>query len=80
MKTKGVIEGMQIISKYYNNDGFNVKTEHEIIYMSFTDCCIESSDIKKLIEWGWFQEGITEENEDFKLEDYSIEENWLCFT
>jgi len=56
MKTKELIEGMNILSKYYEQNGFNTGAEHDVIYMYEPDMDITLEDFAKLLELGWDQE------------------------
>lgn len=79
MTTSKVIEGLQILAKYrYEEDGYDLGAEHDVIYAYSTDRSLEAADIDRMIELGWRQE---RENydEDMTAKDYRREEGWYAF-
>jgi len=82
MKTKNIIEGLQILAPYYNNpDGFNCGGEHDVIYGWATDKPLSDTDLEKMIALGWHQEHDERDyNEDFALSDYRQDESWIAYT
>lgn len=48
-----IIEGMQILQKYYEKDGWHVGAEHDIIYMYETSRPVSEEDREKLDQLGW---------------------------
>jgi len=59
MKLNKILEGIQIIQKYYDNpdgDGFYMESERDLILMTPTHKEMALKDFKKLKELGWFQE------------------------
>jgi hypothetical protein len=54
MNTKGIIEGMTILFKYYKDEnGFNVGAEHDEIWMFAPDLPISDKDKDRLMKLGW---------------------------
>lgn len=80
MRTTNLIEGLQILQKYYDKpDGFHVGAEHDAIYAYATDRPVELEDIKKLIALDWFQENVEYEDDDFLPEHYDPKESWTAY-
>lgn len=81
MRTKDIIEGLQILQKYRDDqDGFDCGAEHDVFYVYATDRPVESSDIDRLIELGWFQEVSYGDDDEFAAKHYDPEESWAAFT
>lgn len=80
MKTESIIEGLQILQPYYEKSGgYNVGAEHDTLYAYATQL-LSDEDLYRIVELGWFQEGIEWANEDkFQKEDYQVEEGWTCY-
>ena len=67
-----VLEGMEIIGKYYDDkDDFHVSAEHDQIYLDNTDRPICEEDLQTLDQLGWFQTNISE--------GYDPDEMWSAF-
>jgi len=64
MKNKNFIEGVAIIGKYINQDGFNVAAGHDQIWSGSIEIVTDQKDIDLLKELGWFKEY----------------DSWSCFT
>ena len=87
MRTTAIIEGLQILEKYRDKeDGFNCGAEHDVLYAYATDKPVESDDLNRLIELGWFQEEQHSEyqedeetNGEFAAKHYDPEESWTCY-
>lgn len=78
MKTTAIIEGLTILQKYYNQDGFNVGAEHDVLHGYATDTPVDDDDLSRLIALGWFQ--LCEDDEEFTAEYYDPQESWTCYT
>lgn len=77
MKTKNIIEGLQVLETYRESpEGFNLGAEHDVIYAYPTDYNMSRKDILKMIELGWHQESLDDDGT-YGLENYSLEENWV---
>ena len=61
-----VIKGMEILSKYFDEDGYNVGAEHDVIYVYNTDKAVSEEDIVTLRSNGWEQDSA----------EYSLKESW----
>ena len=72
---KNLIRGLQILSKYSNNP--NIKTTNYSISVSPTDKEIPESDVDKLIELNWCQDG--DFFDEFTCEDYDPDRPWRYF-
>jgi len=76
MKLNNLIQGLQILQKYYNKpDGYKTCAEHDVIYAHSTDKPLSEEDFKKMYKLGWFQE-----NTDSEEPKYFEEEGWQAFT
>ncbi len=54
MRTKDIIEGMQILSKYYEkSDGSHTGADHDIIFMYEPELKISEKDLARLEELNW---------------------------
>jgi len=79
MKTKDIIEGLVILTKYRDDqDGRDVGAEHDVLYAFSTDRPVETDDLARLVELGWFQEDV-EYEDDFAVENYDPEESWAAY-
>lgn len=73
------IEGLNILRKYYKEDGYKICAEHDIFYAYSTDSPLSPEDLQKMIDLGWFQEGLSSGDE-FAASDYDPGEGWAAFT
>ena len=64
MKNKDFIEGVNIIAKYIQVDGYDLHGEHDQIWFGSYDCVTDKKDISRLDEMGWFED----------------EDSWSCWT
>ena len=80
MITSKIIEGLTILQKYYDKDGFHCGAEHDVIYAYATDKPVGKQDLDRLIDLGWFQEGATNDEGELPSENYDPSESWACFT
>ena len=79
MNTKNLIEGIQILQKYMKDkDGYHIGAGHEAIYFYKTDNEIDCSDLKRLIDLGWFQEDV-EYDDEFMSEYYDPYASWCAY-
>lgn len=72
-KTQDVIEGMIIIDRYYDKEGYHIWAEHDEIGMYPINGPMLTKDIERLLELNWFQRN----NGDMVLTDYDPEESWM---
>ena len=80
MKNEYIIEGMTIISKYYNKDNnYNVGAEHDILYLFETDKPVSKEDLKTLIDLGWTQEEADFVDETFTIAAYDQGLSWSAY-
>jgi hypothetical protein len=57
MKTSAIIEGLQILSKYYEpHDGYHNGAEHDVLYAYPTTRRVDRPDVEQLVKLGWIQE------------------------
>lgn len=73
---QNLIRGLQILSKYSNN--YHIKTTNFSITVSPTDKEIPESDVNKLIEINWCQDG--DFFDEFTYDDYDPDRPWVYFT
>ncbi len=78
------IEGITILQRYFDKDGFNIGAEHDQFYVYSTHRPLSVDDIVKLRRLDWFQpevDGDSDEATDEELvAQYDAEEGWSCFT
>lgn len=81
MKTANVIEGLQILQKYRDQqDGYDLGAEHDVLYAYSTDRPLSEEDVNRMIELGWFQEDSDcPPGELFSAQYYDSEESWSAF-
>jgi hypothetical protein len=80
MKTKDIIEGLTTLEKYRTKpDGYNTGAEHDQIYAYRTNEPVSESDVKRLVELGWFQPHVDTGGGEFTAEHYNAEEGWSCY-
>lgn len=82
MKTKNIIEGLQILLPYYDDqDGYHNGAEHDVIYAYATDRPVQPADLARLIELGWFQERVDYQDGDVGMQviDYNPNESWTAY-
>ena len=80
MKTRDIIQGLEILDQYRNRSGYDVGCEHDAIYAFPTDVKLVDSDIQKMIDLGWHQEHEeVDYNTDFSISDYRQEESWVGY-
>ena len=83
MKTRDVIEGLQIFQKYRDRqDGYDVGAEHDVLYAYKTDRPLEEMDLKRILELGWHQdvEYAADDGGDMQPGDYDPDQGWACYT
>lgn len=88
MRTSAIIEGLTILEKYREKpDGFNCGAGHDVLYVYSTDKPVESDDLNRLVELGWFQEECHHKYQDdeetdgsFAAKHYDPDEGWTCYT
>lgn len=71
MKLNDFICGMAIIGKYYNDDGWHIGADYDIIYLYPTDKEMNRGDIQKLLDIGWYQP-------DSIKDEYNLSNNWAA--
>lgn len=74
--TSKILEGISIINSYYAQDGYNLEAEHDQIFMAPTDQPIPFFHLQKLVDMGWFQDGL---DEDSISHSYNVEEPWQLY-
>lgn len=80
MKTKQIIEGLQILLPYYDDiDGYYNGADHGVIYAYATDDPLSKEDLARIIKLGWHQEhdGV-DFDEEFCASEYDADESWYC--
>lgn len=77
MRLNRFIEGLQILSKYYDKlDGHHTGAEHDQFYAYQTDRPLTDEDLNRMVELGWFQPECGFES----AADYKPSEGWSAFT
>lgn len=80
MNIKNLVEGINLLRKAFNDpDGYHIGAEHDAFYVYETDRPLSDEEAQKLIDLGWFQEGISDPSKDFTLEDYDSAESWCAY-
>jgi len=80
LKTKNIIEGLQILLPFYDNqDGFHNGAEHDAFYAYATEKPLTDEALGKMIALGWFQEDVAPTDHDFSKSDYSPDDGWTCY-
>jgi hypothetical protein len=74
MQLSKIIEGLTVLSKYYDKDGYHTGAEHDQFYTYATDRPVSPDDVANLKELGWFQPDMEDDAE------YDPEEGWSAFT
>lgn len=82
MKISDFVDGIQILRKYYKSENaFCIGAEHDIFYMYSTDTPVESADIQRLVELGWFQpDAEAGDDGEFSAVHYDQHESWAAYT
>lgn len=79
MRTADVIEGITILQKYRaKRDGYDIGCEHDALYAYATTRPLETADLARMIELGWFQEDVDYDG-DFSAEHYDPAEGWTAY-
>jgi hypothetical protein len=73
MQLKDFMAGLEILKPYYDEPGYALGAEHDIIYLYATARPLTPEDVARLRELGWFQEGVGDER-------YSPDDSWAVFT
>lgn len=80
MKLKQFIEGLTILSRYFDGeDGYHIGAEHDIIYVYETARPVEDTDLKRLVELGWFQPEAIHDRAAFRVDQYDPAESWAAY-
>ena len=80
MKTLDIIEGMWVLSKYYDGETNHIIPERDILYMYATDREVSSRDLDILVDMGWEQEdGVCDSDGKFLIESYDVANSWCCY-
>jgi hypothetical protein len=73
MKLDEFIDGLAILRRYFDKDGYHIGAEHDIFYVYKTDRPMSFADATAMQELGWHQP----EAEDGP---YDPDEGWAAFT
>ena len=78
-------EGLEILSRYFDKDGYHTAAEHDVFYVYATNRPVVEPDLSRLIKLGWFQDVDTSDDDesesgDFEAKHYNPEESWQAFT
>jgi hypothetical protein len=75
MKTGDFIEGLNIILPFYTKgrDGYNLGADHDVIYIYATDNPLPETDVKRLLDLGFFQPEVQTGS------DYDPAEGWAVY-
>jgi len=76
MKLSNLIEGLQILSKYYRDDGSHIGAEHDELYAYETHRRLEPDDVDRMAELGWIQHDVNWEGP----ESYDQTASWVAYT
>ena len=80
MKTKHLIEGLQILQPYYQRDDVDTTfSKHKMLFVRYTDFPLDKFDVKKMVKLGWLQEHFIERYETFTASDYRPGEHWCAY-
>lgn len=81
MKTKNIVEGLQILMPYYDQpDGYHASAEHDVLSVYPTDKPMSIDDVAKLVCLGWSQDYDDRDyNRSFTTDDYRSSEGWRAF-
>lgn len=77
MKMSEVVQGLQILQKYFHEDEYNVMAEHDQIYVNMTDKPLSPENLKTLFQLGWFQPGAEEDEDGYRV--YDPELGWTAY-
>lgn len=82
MSTKQLIEGMQTLMPFYENEGgYHTGADHDVVYMYATDRPLDEKSLEKMIELTWHQEYDGRDyGKDFSKSDYRPDESWHFYT
>ena len=72
-----MIEGLTILSKYYNKYGesYNLGADHDVVYIYQTDRPVSDEDVARLRKMSFFQENVDHE----EGEPYDPREGWMVY-
>lgn len=75
MKVSHLIEGLLILSRYYDEDDCHLGSYRHELYMCITDKPLSTSDANRLFDLGWYQ---VDPNTDMEVEgrDYNRNYGW----
>ena len=73
MNLKNFIEGVTTLTKYCDQDSYQIGAGHDQFYFYATARPVSKEDYERLIELGWFQP-------DIRGDEYDPVEGWSCFT
>ena len=76
MNLKNFIEGISILSNYYDNQegGYHLGAEHDTIYLYSTGKPLSTSDVCRMHELGWWQDDC-----DSDKGEYDQDSSWCAF-
>ena len=77
MKLSNFIEGLNTLSKYFDNpDGYHIGAEHDQFYVYATDQPLDAADVEKMKSLEWFQPEARGDDD----APYDHQEGWSAFT
>ncbi len=82
MKLSNIIEGLTILSRYYDKpDGYHNSAYHEILYAYSTDKPVSTEDVARLADLGWRQPDASTADDEgvWEAGDYDPNENWAAY-
>lgn len=72
MQLEQFVKGLELLSRHFERDKYPLTCEHDQFYVAATETPLDSSEVQRLRELGWFQPEIGEER-------YDPEEPWSAF-
>lgn len=74
------VQGLQILQKYYDLDGFHIGAEHDEFFVYTTDRPLSEKDLNKVVALGWFQrEVVPADHGEFQASDYDPDQGWSAY-
>ena len=79
MKLNDFIDGLLILKKYYNEDGYHIGANQDQFYVYRTDYPLSSEDVDSLIDLGWFQPNTIDHDPNIDWAEYDSNLGWSVF-
>lgn len=72
MTLSNFIEGLQIVQKYYDGDGYHIGADHDKVYLYPTKRPLSTTDVERMRVLDWFQP-------EMSSEEYDPTEGWMAY-